>query len=1071
MNNEARLIRKNIASALLSIAGHDDTKVEVEVRFGYPNYRERNVPQQVWYNLYSDLMAVPESRSYAIAGSSQKMTDIIVNGDKGSLRRTIGIGKPKEVVKYRYGININKQYSYKTAVSTERIGFTDRELEFFDSQIPSLVRIKERFSFYIGSYLRVDMTIVKPPKKEQSKRDNTYEVELELRVHPDKLNAIEILIKGTGWLLKKLLRTTIMYSLSERNKLVKFLNGKMGEPYTGGVNSSIYNYARDLKYNDLIDGGILGYSNTLKKNIGYTITHKADGERKMLVVFEESIWYVIPPFFTDKIRDDFRGSDVILDGESVIIKPEFDNAGKSLYLIIDVISMKTENWLERHKYSLQQSEILRKAGLMVYTKNFEVFYTADSFFRINRKLLDLSDSLAFKTDGLIFTPINTPYKSYTKELSPRKRILSIWPDIIKYKLPKDLTIDFKVEKNERMKIILKVTLPKGNLGIFTGTQRYPLKRSMINHKELLSHVGKIVELEWKRGENDKDGKFSLRGVRTFKPSPNRSDVAREIWNNMHDPITATTITGEDLILLFKNNNRIKRELIKRINKGSVILDIGSGVGGDVDKWKSAELDRVYAIEPDEKKLVELRRRRKTTKMEKIITIIPYRAENINKIAEALDGRKVDYVTMMVSLSLFKDFKIIRVILSKFLKVTGSFIYVTIDGDALLETFKPQLNITGLYISIDSFKYGDFSLRRLDENRVHIEIKGSKTAEKQDEYLVDVTRLHKELYQDGFISIFRERADKETFMSIEAFKVSNLYSYGIFSIKKSIHNLIRKVESIGPTIHPFNGTDIEETRIPVQGEISMFYTSKSKKKRGVIQEILPAFIEEKTSEVNKAIPDYSAIHLSETSGTGEESIISLVEPENPPHPLPALNEIGKVKRAERIEHPTIEYPRKVLPVTPNITMKIAMGDDINDQLSDKRFAKIKVVRIAVIDEGFSLFHSTLKAINYSYQKNNSYMWRRDLAKNLDESRQTRFGTDSDNLGQISELMNIGIYVITPYKDYINILEKYEGSPIIVLSWTSSWEVISIESDKFLYKTVFDKDDSFIKILDDSFSHHM
>nr|QBK93779.1 MAG: mRNA capping enzyme [Pithovirus LCPAC406] len=1064
MNNEARLIRKNITSALSSIAGHDNVKIEVEVRFGYPNYREYGVPQQVWYNLYSDLISIPESRSYAIASSSQRMTDFIVNKDKDSLRRTTGIGKPKEVVKHRYGININKQYPYKTAISTERVGFTSREFEFFDSQIPSLVRIKERFSFYIGSYLRVDMTIIKPSKKKQ---DNIYEVELELRVHPNKLNAIETLIKGTGWLLKKLLRTTIMYSLSERNKLVKFLNGKMGEPHTGGVNGSIYNYARDLKYNDLIDGGILGYSDTLKKNIGYTITHKADGERKMLVVFEESIWYVIPPFFTDKIRDNFRGSDVILDGESVIIKPEFDNAGKSLYLIIDVISMRTENWFKRHTYSLQQSEILRKAGLMVYTKNSEVFYTADSFFRINEKLLGNSNSLAFKTDGLIFTPINTPYKNLTKELAPGKRILSLQPDIIKYKLPKDLTIDVRVEQDKKMKIVLKVTLRYGEPVTFTGSQRYPLKRSMINYKELLPHIGKIVELEWK------GGKLSLRNVRKFKPSPNKSYIAREIWDNMHDPITFDTIIGENLILLFKNNNRIKRELIKKISKGSVILDIGSGIGGDVDKWKDAKLDRVYAVEPNLESVKELERRIKASKMENIVTVIPHRAENINKIEEALDGRKVDYVTMMFSLSFFKDFKTIREILSRFLKPTGSFIYFTIDGDALLETFKPQLNITGKYINTDSFEYGDFSLKRLSENEVHIEIKGSKTAEKQNEYLVNVTRLHKELHQDGFISSLRERADKETFMSIEAFKVSNLHSYGMFSMKRSTHSLIRRAELIGPTVHPFDDTDIEETRIPVREKVPMFYKFEEKEKvtGEIIQEILPAFIEEKTSEVNKAVPDYSAIHLSETSGTGEESIISLVEPEIPPHPLPVLNEIGKVKRVERIEQPTIEHPRKILPVTPNITMKTAMGDDNNDQLLDKRFTKIKVIRIAVIDEGFSLLHSILKATNYSYQKNNAYMWRRDLAKNLDYSRQIRFGTDSGNLEEISELMNIGIYVITPYKDYIDILEKYEGSPIIVLSWTSSWEIISIEDDKSLYKTVFDKDDLFIKILDDPFSLHM
>ena len=1187
MNSEVLSIEKAAATALSSTLGLPNVKVELEVRFSYPNFTELGVPHQVWTNLYNTLTNIPESDSYAISKFSQKMKDVIVNMNNNTLRRTSGLDtKAREMVKHTFKTIINKQQSYKTAISTEKSGFSNEELKYFNTHTSSVIRIKERFSFYVGAYLRVDMTIIKPKYKKSKHRKygskpprdiSIYEIELELRVSPDKPRAIEILMLGIGWLTKNLHRTTIRYTLTERNRLVKFLNGAMGEPRTGGVNYGIYNFARDLKYDDLVDGGILGYSDVLKKNIGYTTTHKADGKRKMLVVYGGTIYYVTPPYYIDKVKYNYEGPDVVLDGEEVIIKPKFDNAGKIIYLIIDVISMSKENWLERHAYALKISEDLRKSGLMVYTKNFEVFYTADSFFEINKRLLDLSDSLAFKTDGLIYTPINNIYQNkssrpskrgrgYTEEIPPGERTLRTWPDIIKYKIPKDLTVDLGVELSSKRpgkhagrqgEVFLQVTLLEGGLGIFSGTRRNPFRRSMINHKELLSHVGKIVEFEWREGKIvmkngkpvQKEGKLVVRNIREFKPFPNRSDIAREIWNNMRDPITVKTITGENLVLMFKNNNRIKMELIMRMDKGSMILDIGSGIGGDIGKWSKAKLDRVYALEPNQDRVEVLRKRIEDSglnDLNELITIIPYAAEDVKKIDEALGGRKVDYITSMFSLSFFKDFKTIRTLLSRFLKPTGSFIYFTIDGDAVLETFKPRLDITGRYKSIDSFKYGDFSLERVvdalkitddqsevtgdeltvgdddeeikaglstggeeeeikeskidsgsesqlrsdssEADEVYIDIKGSKTAEHQKEYLVNITRLHKELGKDGYISSFRKRADKETFMSIDAFRVSNLYSYGVFvssSVNKSTYSLIRRMKSIGKTVHPFdqslNEKYEEDSEIPVvsreripvfyrtrrlqeeeeEEKISetvvkpMFYLPKRKGELGKSREKVGDVTQKDFTDEKATIPDYSAIHLQGESD--RDPILSLVETEQPPHPLPTLTRTRK--QLPSMSEVQKMYPRKVLPVTPNITMKVAMGDDLNDQLSDKNFIKIKVFRIAVIDEGYSLIHSILKATNYIYQRNDNYFWRRDLSRNLSDSLRTA------DIEDIARLMNIGIYVITPYKDNIDILEKYDGYQTIVLSWTTSWEVIAVELDKTLYQTVFNQDDPFIRILDE------
>ncbi len=1065
-NSEVTLIRKSVASALSSISGRDDSKVEVEARFDYPNFVKGGVPRQVFDALFNELVNTPEEYSYKVAKFSQKMKDSIVVDKKGNnLRRTTGIkGNFKEVVKRKYGVHVNKFYPYKTAISTERNGFSDKERNFFNSSKSPLVRIKERFSFFIGSMLKIDMTVV---------RGGKYEVEIELRKSPDVKGALDTLLKRTRWLAKKMLRTTLMYTIPERDRLVKYLNSTVGTPYLGGVNHALYNQARDLKYDDLRDGGIFGYSNVLKKNVGYTITHKADGERKMLVIFDNAAWYVVPPFFIDKIRKDLIGfSDMIFDGELVKLKfksREYDIPGDYIYLIIDVISMRDSFWLKRHDYAKQQSKLFQREKLPIFTKDFHQFFDAPSFFNTNRRLLTLSDSKAYKTDGLMFTPINTKYKTDMKLLPLAERTLNIYYEIIKYKPPEELSIDVRVAKDEGGKVYLQVTLPRGKPGRFTGTRRHPLKDNMIDHEHLYPYIGKIVELRW-------DGsRLVFKGVRMFKPSPNRSDVVRMIWGLFNDPITIETITGRNLILLFKNNNVIKSKLIDRIDKGSVILDIGSGPGGDIGKWKRAELGRVYALEPDPDNLKELEIRRKFYDMEKIITIIPSEAEDFKDIEVALDGRKVDVVTSMFSLSFFEDFKTISTILERFLKPNGSFIYFTIDGDAVRETFKPTLNIVGKYEGVNSFKYGLssrdlfklmkeggdksnefkpflgedvfertlFEITKVDDNVIDITIVGSKTAERQREFLVNITQLHQTLHFNNFKSILRERADKETFLPEESFRITNLYSYGEFSRRKSSHSVIRRLDPVGPMQHPFLERKVKS--ITVDTDIPIFFTPvKTKQKR-----MSETSETSETSELNEVKLDYSPIHLE------HGSITSLVEPDHNAPPLPPLI----VRKKEKIEHlKTKIYPRKTLPVVANINMKVAMGDDISDQLSSKEFGDMKVFRVAVINDDVSLLHSILKATNFMYQKNNNYIWRRDLVKNLNNHV-------SLNIGEISTAMKIGIYVIVPYEKHIEILRKSNMELMIVLSYNNfTFSPIFVENDNQLYKTVFEKDDPFIKILD-------
>ncbi|MEM0090448.1 MAG: hypothetical protein QXF84_03770, partial [Nitrososphaerota archaeon] len=76
-------------------------------------------------------------------------------------------------------------------------------------------------------------------------------------------------------------------------------------------------------------------------------------------------------------------------------------------------------------------------------------------------------------------------------------------------------------------------------------------------------------------------------------------------------IDEDTIRGRKFSLINRYHNRIKTELLKiPMNTKNIksILDIGSGRGGDVQKWVKAGYTHIVCVEPNDKHRVELKNR-------------------------------------------------------------------------------------------------------------------------------------------------------------------------------------------------------------------------------------------------------------------------------------------------------------------------------------------------------------------------------------------------------------------------------------------------------------------------------
>ena len=134
--------------------------------------------------------------------------------------------------------------------------------------------------------------------------------------------------------------------------------------------------------------------------------------------------------------------------------------------------------------------------------------------------------------------------------------------------------------------------------------------------------------------------------------------------------------------LRKYHNDLKRSfIIKNVKQGSKVLDVGSGRGGDLQKWRSVGA-RLTMCEPDEESLIEARNR--------ALTVFPeclfFKGDILRVPVD-----QYDYVCYNFSLQyIFTEESYARVCIqtvSNLLRPGGKFIGVVPDAQKIME--KPQ----------------------------------------------------------------------------------------------------------------------------------------------------------------------------------------------------------------------------------------------------------------------------------------------------------------------------------------------------------------------------------------------
>lgn len=257
-----------------------------------------------------------------------------------------------------------------------------------------------------------------------------------------------------------------------------------------------FSAARNLNIKDLVWGGLIG-----NKDYRYSITYKVDGLRKIFVADKTGEWLIYPPYYnlTKRYTDAKQFNKIgglIMDGEEVSVSSlrdsRFAQSYKSVYLPFDLVafndgtgnSISTDQlttarpFLNHHLDSsfedtgqlgemmnlpvdtkknrpsrmgfiktLVDNGIFKDCAIKISMKPFILLRDSpDRFYSLVREMFEARSSLPYNVDIFMFTPSrNCRYNTGTRFIPLWKRKLTIYPDICKFKLWKDLTIDLLVK--------------------------------------------------------------------------------------------------------------------------------------------------------------------------------------------------------------------------------------------------------------------------------------------------------------------------------------------------------------------------------------------------------------------------------------------------------------------------------------------------------------------------------------------------------------------------------------------------------------------------------------------------
>jgi hypothetical protein len=378
---------------------------------------------------------------------------------------------------------------------------------------------------------------------------------------------------------------------------------------------------------------------------GYAVTDKADGTRKMLFIGNSGELF----FLTSRLGVEnvncvctaLKGT--LLDGEFI---------DDLLYTVFDVYFFKGEDcrMLKFHTRSDYVKEAVRVLEpICKYRISAKNFYEDENIFDACAKCL--SAKYPYKTDGLIFTPVDKAVGVSASGVSPPNRAYT-WDLNFKWKPPLQTTIDFLVKTTETLddkNLVVLNVLCRGNknwalpqTALLEQVTNSPSSkegiRPFMTEDDPASHLcylpvvngdmvtvsgapiksGDVVEFVY-QPENQDLWKWQATKVRVDKDMPNTFVTAYNNWHAIQFPISEDVIKGlstvashkyylgnkKALLQLRTFHRFVKMKALEKVvdllhrqtaSAALNLFDVGVGQAGDLGRWRNLKLNFVFGID-------------------------------------------------------------------------------------------------------------------------------------------------------------------------------------------------------------------------------------------------------------------------------------------------------------------------------------------------------------------------------------------------------------------------------------------------------------------------------------------
>lgn len=495
----------------------------------------------------------------------------------------------------------------------------------------------------------------------------------------------------------------------------------------------------------------------LFSDVKYFVAPKADGDRSFLHFKGNEVTAVTMTTYSAAREDTTEEAEMILECEFV----------DGIYYAYDII-YRNRSLLEE-TYEKRRSILTEYLPQRRYLKLKEAYLLTccSDYFRF----LPLCLREDYKKDGLIFTP-NTTYHIRHNDPSSKfpllvqmlpinKRSGSGIPDIMKWK--PEVTVDLMYNN--------RTLYMKDNVE-FTPSGGYLLNPG--NYEN-----GRVYEFSLVLPRT-----LHMLRLRDDKDHGNTVPVAYDNWNNMLNPLTTERLLGEDLFLLRKYHNYMKEIIFRDHVLDGRILDIGSGRGGDLEKYKlpynNPTEGFVLSVEPNLDNLREAEERLKSTRDGPRVTFLNVGGEETREILSAA-GAKNSFltITLMLSASFFwKSPEMLQKLadtLRKNVAPGGRIIIFTVNGEAL-RTVREYKDLGVSYKVIDRpGNYEEVRTTYPDETIVGNQI----------EYCVYIDDLLPLLGDDFKLTPIPNVSTEDPFISPKQRKLNYFYSVHIIDHKDEL----------------------------------------------------------------------------------------------------------------------------------------------------------------------------------------------------------------------------------------------------------------------------------------------